>query len=142
MSPVRSDRSLGAMSRGFLFAADASARGVVVRYRSRAGWPQKAKLWHHPTGHAQQLELDKGQKPALTKITQSREKHDESNRVDRWQILPRHRVPAATAASAKSLPLRSCGMPFGRPRISRCALKWNTLKQELSYEDDPSAEGR
>jgi len=35
---------------GVLFAADANARGVVVRYRSRAWWPRKANLWQHPTG--------------------------------------------------------------------------------------------
>jgi hypothetical protein len=32
-----------------LFSADADARDVVGRYRSRACWPQKANLWQHPT---------------------------------------------------------------------------------------------
>jgi hypothetical protein len=49
------------VSLGFLFAADANVRGAVVRYRSRAWWPQKANLWQHSTSRAEQLGLDKSQ---------------------------------------------------------------------------------
>ena len=36
---------------------------IVCRDLFATGWPRKAKLWQHSTGLAQQLELDKGQKP-------------------------------------------------------------------------------